>query len=182
MRFSDSESALHPGICLGWAHWVFHAMSFRDSLSRGWGGVSFAFVPGFVAKSQGPSSLAPQFADFTVPARPTRDNRNGRLLYPVQVVRCYLFRLGCALSAMRAVPFCRRVLHEGVIEDHCLLLAPDAVVMGVSALGHGTVCFVSLELGALVLSLRVFFEKNFAVILVEGRGCGSRAHPCEAAT
>ena len=28
------------------------------------------------------------------------------------------------------------------------------------ALGHGTVCFVSLELGALVLSLRLFFVKN----------------------
>ena len=64
--------------------------------------------------------------------------------------------------------FCRRVLHEGVIEDHCLLLAPDAVVTGVPALGSGTVCFVSLELGALVLSLRLFFEENFAVILVQG--------------
>ena len=41
---------------------------------------------------------------------------------------------------------------------------------------------MSLELGALVLSLRLFFEKNFAVILVGGQGCGSRAHPCEAAT
>ena len=39
----------------------------------------------------------------------TRDNRNGRLLYPVQAVRCYLVRLGCALSALRAVPFCCRV-------------------------------------------------------------------------
>ena len=47
-----------------------------------------------------------------------------------------------------------------MIEDHCLLLAPDAVVTGVLALGHGTVCFVSLELGALVLSLRLFFGKN----------------------
>ena len=28
------------------------------------------------------------------------------------------------------------------------------------AFGHGTVCFVSLELGALVLSLRLFFVKN----------------------
>ena len=28
------------------------------------------------------------------------------------------------------------------------------------ALGHGMVCFVSLELGALVLSLSLFFEKN----------------------
>ena len=47
-----------------------------------------------------------------------------------------------------------------MVEDHCLLLAPDAVVAGVLALGHGTVCFVSLELGALVLSLRLFFVKN----------------------
>ena len=47
-----------------------------------------------------------------------------------------------------------------MIEDHGLLLAPDAVVTGVLALGHGTVCFVSLELGAFVLSLRLFFVKN----------------------
>ena len=47
-----------------------------------------------------------------------------------------------------------------MIEDHCLLLAPAAVVTGVMALGHGTVCFVSLELGALVLSLRLFFVKT----------------------
>ena len=40
--------------------------------------------------------------------------------------------------------------------------------MGVLAFGHGTVCFVSLELGVLVLPLRHFFVKNFAVILVEG--------------
>ena len=79
------------------------------ALSRGWGGVSFAFVPGFVAKTRGHSSLAPQFAGFTVPAQPTLDIRNGRLLYSVRAVRCYLFRLGCASSAMRAVPFCCRV-------------------------------------------------------------------------
>ena len=42
--------------------------------------------------------------------------------------------------------------------------------------------FVSLELGALVMSLRLFFEKNLAVILVGGRGCGTRTHPCGAAT
>ena len=42
--------------------------------------------------------------------------------------------------------------------------------------------FVSRELGALVLSLRLFFEKNLAVILVGGRGCGTRTHPCGAAT
>ena len=32
--------------------------------------------------------------------------------------------------------------------------------MGVLALSHGTVCFVSFELSALVLSLRLFFVKN----------------------
>ena len=47
-----------------------------------------------------------------------------------------------------------------MIEDHGLLLALDAVVTGVLALGHATVCFVSLELGALVLSLCLFFVKN----------------------
>ena len=47
-----------------------------------------------------------------------------------------------------------------MIEDHGLLLAPDAVVTGLLALGHRTVCFVSLELGVLVLSLRLFFVKN----------------------
>ena len=47
-----------------------------------------------------------------------------------------------------------------MIEDHGLLLAPDTFVPGMLALGHGTVCFVSLELGALVLSLRLFFVKN----------------------
>ena len=42
--------------------------------------------------------------------------------------------------------------------------------------------FVSLELGALVLSLRLFFEKYFAVILVGEQVCGTRTHPCGAAT
>ena len=32
--------------------------------------VSFSLVPGFVAKTQDPSSLAPRFAGFTVPAQP----------------------------------------------------------------------------------------------------------------
>ena len=41
---------------------------------------------------------------------------------------------------------------------------------------------MSLELGALVLSLRLFFEKNFAVILVGGRVCGTRTRPCGAVT
>ena len=51
---------------------------------------------------------------------------------------------------------------------------------GVLTLGHGTVCFVSVELGAFVLPLHLFFVKNFAVILVEARESGSRALSCEA--
>ena len=57
VRFSDSGCALHPGLSLGGALWVFHAMSFSGSLSRSEGGVSFAFVTGFVATTQAPPSL-----------------------------------------------------------------------------------------------------------------------------
>ena len=70
-----------------------HALSYRVSHTRGWGEVSFAFVTGFVAKTQDPSSLAPRFEGFTVPALTNaRKNRNGRLLCPVQAVKVYLDR------------------------------------------------------------------------------------------
>ena len=56
-----------------------------------WGEVSFTFIPGFVAKRQDPSSSAPRFEGFTVPALPNASaNRNGRLLCLVRAVRCYL--------------------------------------------------------------------------------------------
>ena len=68
-----------------------HALSYCVSHSRGWAEVSFSFVPGFVAKTQDPSSLAPRFEGFTVLALPNaRKNLNGRLLCPVRGVRCYL--------------------------------------------------------------------------------------------
>ena len=58
-----------------------HALSHRISHSRDWGKVSFTFVAGFVAKTQDPSSSAPWFKGFTVPALPnTNTNRNGRLM------------------------------------------------------------------------------------------------------
>ena len=61
-----------------------HALSYCVSHSRGWAEVSFSYVPGFVAKTQDPSSLAPQFEGFSVPALPNaRNNRNGRLLCAV---------------------------------------------------------------------------------------------------
>ena len=56
------------------------ALSYRVSHSRGWGEVSFSFVPGFVAKMQDPSSSAPWFEGFTVPTLPNSStNCNGRL-------------------------------------------------------------------------------------------------------
>ena len=65
-----------------------------ESLIPGTGGeVSFAFVTGFVAKTQDPSSLAPRFEGFSVPALTNaRKNRNGRLLCPVRAVKVYLDR------------------------------------------------------------------------------------------
>ena len=70
-----------------------HALSYRVSHTRDWGEVSFAFVSGFVAKTQDPSSLAPRFEGFSVPALPNaRKNRNGRLLCPVRAVKVYLDR------------------------------------------------------------------------------------------
>ena len=70
-----------------------HALSYRVSHTRDWGEVSFAFVTGFVAKTQDPSSLAPRFEGFSVPALTyARKNRNGRLLCPVRAVKVYLDR------------------------------------------------------------------------------------------
>ena len=70
-----------------------HALSYRVSHTRDWGEVSFAFVTGFVAKTQDSSSLAPRFEGFTVPALPNaRKNRIGRLLCPVRAVKVYLDR------------------------------------------------------------------------------------------
>ena len=76
-----------------------HALSYRVSHTRDWGEVSFAFVTGFVAKTQDPSSLAPRFEGFTVPALTNaRKNRNGRLLCPVRAVKV-LPRPHCSTSS-----------------------------------------------------------------------------------
>ena len=58
---------------------VFHAMSSPGSLSQSRGGDSLCFCHRFCGEGSGPS-LAPRFAGFTVPAQPTRDNSNGRLI------------------------------------------------------------------------------------------------------
>ena len=70
-----------------------HALSYYVSHSRGWGEVSFTFIPGFVVKKQDPSSSAPWFEGFSVLALPNLNtNRNGRLLSLVCAVRCCLDR------------------------------------------------------------------------------------------
>ena len=84
-----------------------HALSYRVSQVRGWAEVSFSFVPGFVAKTQDPSSLARRFEGFTVPALPNaRNNRNGR---------CYVLcgRSGVTLTAL---------LHIVLVVSSCLSL------------------------------------------------------------
>ena len=71
-------------LALASAKWIgeLHALLHRISHSRDWGEVS-TFVAGFVAKMQDPSSSAPRFEGFTVPALPNaRGNCNGRLLCP----------------------------------------------------------------------------------------------------
>ena len=144
--------------------------------------MSFAFVTGFVAKSQAPPLLLGLRASLY---RPNQRET-------IAMGDCYILcgrsgvpgPLGRRIVSDASRSCCRRLYHEGGIDDLSLFLAPDAVVPGVLALSHGTVCFVSLELGALVLSLRLFFVncEELAVILVDGWGCFARAHPYEAST
>ena len=57
-----------------------HALSYHISHSRYLGEVS-SFIPGFVAKTQDPSSSASQFKSITVTALPiSSTNRNRRLM------------------------------------------------------------------------------------------------------
>ena len=50
-----------------------HALSYRVSHTRGWGEVSFSFVPGFVAKTQDPPPLLPGLMAFLYRPYQTRD-------------------------------------------------------------------------------------------------------------
>ena len=111
-----------------------HALSYRVSHTRDWGEVSFAFVTGFVAKTQDPSSLAPRFEGFTVPALPNpRKNRNGRLLCPVRAVKVYLDR------TVSHCPRCERLfVTAGRSKKEIALLAPEDDITRLRALWNGT--------------------------------------------
>ena len=91
-------------LALSWviSCYVFSWLSF---LERGCGVLCFHHE--FCGEDSGPS-LAPRLAGFTVPAQPMRDNRSGRLLYPVRAVGYSLVCFGCASSAMQAVPLSPR--------------------------------------------------------------------------
>ena len=71
-----------------------HGLSHEVRHSRGWGSMTFSFVPDFVAKTQDPSIFDPRFETFTIPS--LRDFTDGdqdeMLLCPVRAVREYLRR------------------------------------------------------------------------------------------
>ena len=139
--------------------------------------VSFTFVTGFVANTQVPPLLLGLRALLYWP------NQRETIAMGDCYILCGRSRVTWSVLATHRqrcerFPFAARCNRKGVIEDLCLLLAPDAVVTAVLTLGHGTVCFVYIKLGAFVLPLRLFFVKNFAVILVEKREFDSRALTC----
>ena len=88
---------------------VFHAVSFRGSDSRGWGEVSFSFVPGFVAKNQGSSSLASRFVGFTVPAQPNARQSQWETVISCAGGRVLPGRWAAHRQRFERFLFCRRV-------------------------------------------------------------------------
>ena len=132
-----------------------HALSHRVSHSRGWAEVSFSFIPGFVAKTQDPSSLVPRFEGFSVPALPARNNRNGRLLCPVWAVRCCLnrtaaHRLLCERLFVTAGRYRRPLSPSGSGRQYHV---PTSSRVWNSL-------FLPLELGRLMVLLRLFFSRR----------------------
>ena len=120
--------------------------------------MSFTFVTGFVANIQAPPLLLGLRALLYQPNQ----------CETIAMGDCYILcgwssfpgPLGRRIVGDACRSCCHTLQLEGGIIDLCLLLAPDAVVTGVLAFGHETVFFVYLGLGALVLSLRLFFVKN----------------------
>ena len=129
-------------------------------------------------KVSGPS-LAPRFAGFTVSAWPTRDNRSGRLLYPVRAVRCSWS--AWAAHHQRCKPF--MLLQVVAWRRDRRSQSPS----GSGCRGHGGAGFWSRNSLFCVPWARCtcavapsLLCEELAVILVDGCGCGARARPCEA--
>ena len=133
-----------------------HALSYRVSFQGLGCEVSFSFVPDFVAKTQDPSSLAPRFEGFTVLALPnTRNNRNGRLC-PVWAVRRYL---DCT-AAHR--PRCERLfVTAGRSKKEISKTTGSGRQYHVPTSSRvRNSLFLPLELGRLVVLLRLFFLRR----------------------
>ena len=117
-----------------------HSLSYCVSHSRNWSEVSFSFVPGFVAKTQDPSSLAPWFEGFLYWPYQTQEI--------IAVGDCYVLcgRSGVTLTALlhivHVVSGCLspQCVAKGDIEEHCLLLAPEDNITCLRALLYGTAC------------------------------------------
>ena len=181
-RFSGSESALHPGPCLGWVYWCIPCYVISWLSSQGLVcGVLF-FHPGLRGEDSGPLLPCSSVCGL---------HCNGSTKHEtIAMGDCYILcgRLGVTWTALLRIvsDASGSFLPQGVARrSYRRPLSPS----GSGCRYHGYAgsrlqngLFVSLELGALVLSLRLFFEKNFAVILVGGRVCGTRTHPCGAAT
>ena len=140
-----------------------HALSYRVSHTRNWGEVSFSYVTGFVAKTQDPSSLAPRFEGFSVPARlNARNNRNGRFLCPVWAVRCYLDRTATHR------PRCDRLFvtagrSKKEISKTTLFLALEDDIARLRALWNGTSLARHRARETRGIAPSLLFKKNFAV-------------------
>ena len=139
--------------------------------------MSFAFGTVFVTMCSGPS-LAPQFAGFTVPVRPTRDSQWEN------VISCaggqvFLVRLGGASSVMRAVHVATgcSVKEGSSISVSFWLRMPWHGGAG-SRSRNGLFCVPWARCTRAVAPYLLCEE--LAVILVDGCGCGASAHPCEA--
>ena len=160
---------------LGIPCYVFQWLSF---LERGW--VVLCYRHGLCGEDSGPS-LALRFAGFTVPAQPTRDNRNGRLLYRVRVVRCSwstwkVHRQRCKPFMLPQVVAWRRDrLSWSPSGSGCCCHGSAG-----SRSRNGLFC-VPWARCACAVTPSLLCEE-LAVILLDGCGCGSRTHRYEATT
>ena len=161
---------------------VFYAVSYRGSHSGGWCEVSFSFVSGLRGEDSGPLLLCSSVCGLHCTGPTKRET--------IAIGDCYTL---CGRSGVTWSALLRIVSHgSGSFLPQGVARRSSRRPLSPSGSGcrfHGYAgsrlrngLFVSLELGALVLSLRLFFEKNLAVILVGGRGCGTRTHPCGAAS
>ena len=123
-------------------------------------------------------SLAPRLAGFTVPARPTRDKSQWENVISCGVGQVFLVRLGGALSAVCAVHIATgcSVKVGSSISVSFWLRMPGHRGAG-SRSRNGLFCVPWARCTRAVAPCLLC--EGLAVILVDGGGCGTCAHPCE---